>query len=437
MNLFPATMTSVPAVNPGAEIFSPLSRGTPAVRGLNTPLPYAKEARRWLLEVAFPYWAQNGIDYEHGGVHEALDFDGNPAPHPAKRLRVLARQIYCFSQAKLLGWNGSADAILRHCLETLTATGWHEDGGWIHLYNPDGSVRDGRRDTYDQSFVLLGLAWLYKATGWPEARSWADRTLDYMRDALTDHAQGGFFEDSDRSLPRRANPHMHYLEAMLAWYEATGEEQYLERAHAIVTLFERHFFDASNSTLSEFFDSDWTPLSSTHDERRVEPGHHYEWAWLLSRFAEYRYSASIDAKARQLFAIAATFGHHMATGAAANGMQPDGSDVEEAARLWPQTEALKAALIFEEKDLWTAAALRDRMISVLFTHYLNGPVAGGWYDAIDAEGRVIAPDMPSSSFYHIVCALAEYVGASKEGLRVDMVGRSAKHVANMAGDRQG
>ncbi|MFZ2100477.1 MAG: AGE family epimerase/isomerase [Oricola sp.] len=363
-----------------------------------------------MLEEAFPYWAEHGIDYENGGVHEALMFDGRPAPHPAKRLRVLARQIYCFSQAKLLGWQGDADSILRHCLDTLVSTGWHADGGWIHLFNPDGSVRDAKRDAYDQCFVLFGLVWLYRATGWQEARLWGEKTLDFMYGSLADHAHGGFFEDSERRLPRRANPHMHFLEAMLAWYEATGEEHYLNRAHAMVSLFERHFFDAESSTLSEFFAGDWTPLRADAGDRRIEPGHHYEWAWLLGRFAEYRPSAPIEAKARQLFAIAAAFGHHVATGAAANGMQPDGSAVDPVARLWPQTEALKAAVAFERRGLVVAAPLRQRMLSVLFTHYLDGPVTGGWYDAIDAKGDVAAPDMPSSSFYHIVCALVEYIG---------------------------
>ncbi|WP_223479115.1 AGE family epimerase/isomerase [Oricola indica] len=364
--------------------------------------------RSWLFETALPYWAEHGIDRVHGGVHEALTFDGEPAPHEAKRLRVLARQIYCFSRAKLMGWPGDADGVLEHCFHTLTTTGWHGDGGWIHLFNPDGSVRDETRDTYDHCFVMFGLAWLYRATGKPEAREWADWTLDYMDRHLADHAHGGYYETDGRKLPRRANPHMHFLEAMMAWYEATGEEKFLDRAQAMVRLFDRHFFDSATGTLSEFFDADWTISRKTPAEARIEPGHHYEWAWLISRFLDYRPLPGVDAKARQLFATAATFGHHPATGAAADGLQPDGSAVEPHARLWPQTEALKAALAFEKRGLGSAAALRRRMFDVLFAYYLNGPVPGGWYDAIDEEGHVTAPDMPSSSFYHVFCALAEY-----------------------------
>ena len=59
---------------------------------------------------------------------------------------------------------------------TLITTGWHPDGGWIHLWNVDGTVKDPQRDTYDQCFVLLALAWLWKATKWPDARVWAEST---------------------------------------------------------------------------------------------------------------------------------------------------------------------------------------------------------------------------------------------------------------------
>jgi mannose-1-phosphate guanylyltransferase/mannose-6-phosphate isomerase len=366
--------------------------------------------KSWLFNTALPYWAEHGIDYRHGGVHEALNFDGSPAGYPFKRLRVLARQMYCFSHAKIIGWEGDADGILKHCFDTLTTTGWHPDGGWIHLYNTDGSIRDETRDTYDHCFVLFGLAWLFRATGWEEAKEWGDWTLDYMDRHLADHAHGGYYESVDRKLPRRANPHMHFLEAMLAWYEATGDEKYLDRAQAMVMLFDRHFFDKSTGTLSEFFKADWSISRESPVETRIEPGHHYEWAWLLTRYLDYRDTPKVMPKARQLFAAAATFGHHAYTGAATDGLQPDGSAVEERARLWPQTEALKASLVFEKHGIGSAAGLRRRIFDVLFSYYLNGPVSGGWYDAIDSDGCVVAPDMPSSSFYHVFCALAEYAG---------------------------
>ncbi len=359
--------------------------------------------RDWLFGACLPFWAEHGIDRAHGGVHEALDFAGRPAPHDRKRLRVLARQIYVFAHAEHMGWT-VPDGLLESLFATLTETGWHADGGFIHLFNPDGSVQDPLRDTYDQAFVLLAMAWLWRVRKWPEAWRWADRTLDYLDEQCADAIHGGYAEDSSGTLPRRANPHMHLLEAMLAWYDATEEEAYLDRAEALVDLFQRHFFDPATGSLTEFFDADWTPRAAP-----VEPGHHYEWAWLLAEYGKRRPREGLGAQARALFATAHAFGHHAVTGAAADTMMADGSGLSARARCWPQTEALKAAVAMGEAGVTAAGDLRTRMVDVLFDHYLGRPFAAGYVDAIDAAGKPVAADVPSSTLYHIVCALSEHL----------------------------
>ncbi len=365
--------------------------------------------KAWLFDDALPFWATKGMDFDHGGAHEALAFDGSPAPHPQKRLRVTARQIYCFAHASIMGWQGDSDTVLQHCFDTLIQTGWHEDGGFIHLYNPDGSVLDNTRDTYDQCFVLLAMAWLWRAKKWDAARHWADKTLSYLDQSLSDSVNGGYYDNNKNTLPRRANPHMHFLEAMLAWYDATAEKEYLDRAGQIVNLFEQHYYDPATGTLTERFNDDWSPIVDPDADHLVEPGHHYEWAWLLMRFDELRPTDGLAAKARTLYATARAFGHHEKTGAVADTMSVDGSFVSGRARCWPQTEALKAAIAMENDGLASATALQTKMLDVLQTHYIDGPIKGGWYDAINDNGYVAAPDMPSSTFYHLYCALAEYI----------------------------
>ncbi|MEL6922358.1 MAG: sugar phosphate nucleotidyltransferase, partial [Pseudomonadota bacterium] len=141
--------------------------------------------RSWLFDTCLPFWTDAGLDKVYGGVHEALAFDGTSAPHPHKRLRVLPRQIYCFAHAMNMGWSGMDDATLRALFQTLVTTGWHEpEGGFIHLFNHDGTVQNPLRDTYDQCFVLLACAWLHRAKGWPKAKAWADRLLAWMDETL-------------------------------------------------------------------------------------------------------------------------------------------------------------------------------------------------------------------------------------------------------------
>ncbi|MEL6818884.1 MAG: AGE family epimerase/isomerase [Pseudomonadota bacterium] len=363
--------------------------------------------RKWLFDVCLPFWASAGLDPDYGGVHEAMAFDGTPAPHPKKRLRVLPRQIYCFAHAMNTGWEGMDDATLRSLFDNLVTTGWHKkEGGFIHLFNPDGTVQNPLRDTYDQCFVLLACAWLHRSKGWPEARQWADKTLSWMDENLAD-PHGGYVENSDRVMPRRANPHMHFLEAMLAWYEATGEEDFLNRAEKIVGLFQSCFYDPATGTLSEFFAEDWTP-DRTGD---VEPGHHYEWAWLLLRYNRLRPTEQLEQQAKMLFATAKAFGHHQQTKAACDTMRPDGTGLSNRARCWPQTEALKCAIEMEKLGVGGASALRAQMVDVLFDHYLSKYQPGGWCDAISAAGKPVAADMPSSTFYHVFCALIEHLNA--------------------------
>lgn len=367
------------------------------------------DIKRWLFDKALPLWASNGMDFDSGGAHEALSFDGSPAPHDKKRLRVTARQIYCYAHASMMGWEGDADPILRHCLQTLIDTGWHEEGGFIHLYNPDGTVQDDSRDMYDQCFVLLALAWLWRSKKWPEARDWGRKTLAFVDEQLADTDNGGYFEDLQKTSPRRANPHMHFLEAMLAWYDATSDVEYLDRAEKIVSLFENHFFDSETNSLTERFNDDWSAITDPNADHSIEPGHHYEWCWLLMRYNKLRPTEGLEAKARGLYASANAFGHHANTGTAADLASVDGAFVSNTARCWPQTEALKAAIEFEKVGLVSAPAFRKRMLEILWTHYLDGPIIGGWYDAINQNGKVTALDMPSSTFYHIYCALAEHI----------------------------
>ena len=99
------------------------------------------------------------------------------------------------------------------------------------------------------------------------------------------HPAGGFREDRDGRLTLRANPHMHLLEAALAWLAIDPNPIWRDLADEIVALCLDRFIDRDTAALREFFASDWTPIRGTPGEV-LEPGHHYEWAFLLDRWAK-------------------------------------------------------------------------------------------------------------------------------------------------------
>ena len=73
------------------------------------------------------------------------------------------------------------------------------------------------------------------------------------------------------------------------------------------------------------------------------------------------------------------------------------------ARLWPQTERMRAYLI--ERHDGDEARLREAIESLL--SLLEAPLSGLWYENLAADGRFVVEAAPATSLYHIVGAIAE------------------------------
>src|SRR5690606_35106202 len=140
--------------------------------------------------------------------------------------------------------------------------------------------------------------------------------------------------------------HMHLLEACLAWEDGGGDPTWGRLADQLASLAQTTFIDAQGGFLREFFDENWKPAAG-EDGRLVEPGHQFEWAWLLVRYSRLPSDPKALEAARRLYA----FGQLDVTErsrVALDAMNDDGRARGERARLWPQTEWLKAALILAE-----------------------------------------------------------------------------------------
>ena len=204
------------------------TRFTPAPDRVLVSGAWRRRVHHWLFDETLPLWSTKGVDDVHGGFHEALGFDGSPRLKP-KRMRTMARQVYAFAVAKARGWDGPADRLIAHGLEFMGRNGRTERGGWVRTLNVDGSVADPVEDAYDHSCVLLALAWAHLC-GNPDALRLGEETFAFLDRHLQDGAAGGYLETPTREATRRSNPHMHLLEAFLAWHSVTGDAAHLNRA---------------------------------------------------------------------------------------------------------------------------------------------------------------------------------------------------------------
>ncbi len=365
-----------------------------------------RDMHRWAFEHALPFWAEAGRDGPGLGFHETLTLTGEPGRSPAKRMRVQARQIYVYSHAAILGWPGGLEAA-RHGYAFMTAHGERGDGAWVRLLGPDGAVLDRTADLYDQAFVLFALAWYARATGERDPVVRARQTLEWVRAHMTGPGGRGYHN----TLPpeaghRQQNPHMHLLEATLALFETTRDAYYAEFAAELIALFRDHFFHAPSSTLGEFFTDDWREAPGEAGTQ-VEPGHHFEWVWLLDSYGTLT-GDRLDDEARALYRFACRHGTSPVTGFVVDTLGRDGTVRRGSARLWPQTEALKAhGVMARDPGNAEAHAAVERTTDAMLGHYFANVPRGGWMDQFDEHGRPMSDRMPTSSFYHVFMGFAE------------------------------
>lgn len=387
------------------------TRFTPAHDRVIESGAWRRRVHHWLFQETLPLWSTSGVDERHGGFHEALGFDRAPLMKP-KRMRTMARQVYAFAVASARGWDGPADRLISHGIEFMVRNGRTDKGGWVRTLHVDGSVADPTEDAYDHSCVLLALAHAHMS-GNPDALRLGEETFAFLDAHLEDHRMTGFLETSDGEGERRSNPHMHLLEAFLAWHQATGERAHLRRAARIIDLFRSHFFDRESWTLGEYFDDEWKP-SAGEKGAWTEPGHHFEWASLLVDFAGRSGQAELSGFARKLYASAIANGLNRATGLAYGAVSRQGLPLDLISRGWPQAEAVKAAIALDGSGGPDLKPEIEERVGRLFRWHIDPAPLGLWIDRIDERGRSLATDVPASIFYHLVCALTQYLDGTAE-----------------------
>jgi mannose/cellobiose epimerase-like protein (N-acyl-D-glucosamine 2-epimerase family) len=354
----------------------------------NTLATIKEHATQWLFKAAAPLWAGAGV-LEGGMFAERLSLEGAPQTAMNRRLRVQMRQIYSFCTIGRLGWDGPWREVANKAMSVLVQSGINKDGTFVHLYGPDGAVIDRSLDLYDHAFGLFALAHAGRALDKPEYFDHAAKLRDLMMQKWW-RAEGGFWEGE-----------LHMFEAAVINFEVTGDQVWQDLADRLYELFVGRFFDAQSGAVTEYFDQNWGRLPAGEGDI-VEPGHCLEWAWLFDvGVAEGRGASVADA----LSGFARQHGIDRQKGVAINEVYLDGRVRDGGARLWPQTERLKAAIARHarintpETEAEIINAYRGLWL------YLDMPVKGVWRDRLNADGTWVEEAAPASSFYHIVCAL--------------------------------
>ncbi len=367
---------------------------------------------RWLRLDALPLWWCFGADHVGGGFHEALSADLTPTDAP-RRTRVQARQVYVYATAGLTGWPGPWRDAVDHGLTELFTRRQGSNGLFLGLTDRSGAPMGGVGSLYDQAFVLLALA--TAAHAWPDrARDLGDRGLALgaaIRRTFV-HEGGGFRATAEEAV-FAADPVMHLFEAALAWLEVDDGPFWNALADELAALFLERMYEPNGGRIREVFDPHWRPAPGL-EGRILRPGHHFEWAWLIERWARRRRDDA-HRVARDLYASGER-GVDPATGLVLDTLLDDFTPQQTSSRLWPQTERVKAALLLAPADDKAAAPFVASAVEAAraMESYIDPRTPGLWADAPLVPGVSNPAPALASSFYHIAGAIRALEGAQTQ-----------------------
>ncbi|MEE8660641.1 hypothetical protein CGLAMM_04680 [Acetobacteraceae bacterium EV16G] len=365
--------------------------------------------QEWLVGQALPLWAQAGFDRATSLFHERLTFSAAPQAVPALRLMVQARQIATYCRAAAEGLYGDGEKALR-CLATIERL-YHrrdDEAGWIFSLSPTLEALDTKRDLYAHAFIIYAYHWAFRLSGDVVYYRKARETLRDVRQIFADAGDGlrGAFPGKDDV--RGQDPIMHLLEACLVWMPHAEHPDFQEQADKLARLALTRLIDNATGMIREYFDASWRPLQ-VEGKNHIEPGHVFEWSWLLRLYARLTRDAAarrpVEDASTRLFEAGQRFG--LQDGGVIDAIRETGAPMSRNMRIWPQTEFYRLLTVLrhdtapEAADRMKIEAAMQNVTNLFFTRFTTGAPEGGWVDRIREDGSGGVDHMPASSLYHI------------------------------------
>ncbi|MEN0040201.1 MAG: AGE family epimerase/isomerase [Pseudomonadota bacterium] len=370
---------------------------------------------RWLPSTALSLWTSLGFDHDSGLWREAIDQDGRPLDGPVRN-RVQGRQSALLGAAVRDGWQGPWQPILPRAFEAAAKAYGTSGDIQATLLAADGTIADPDEKLYDQTFRLLALAQL------PHETAVEIQAADRAR-AVLGAIRARFGAGPDAPLdtlretgaePFATNPVMHLFEACLEWVEtAPDDDDWRHHCTVLSSLATERLFDDADPYIREYYGEGWV---RREDEAGhiVDPGHQFEWAWLLARWAKLCGEDRPLAVARKLHETGLA-GIDAATGSVPLWVNTGTGAQATQRRFWSQLERVKASLLMLEgaSPADVTHYLTDTVAGLsIMEAYLDTPVPGLWFDRMRSDGTFEEGPAPASTFYHIASAIRQIVAST-------------------------
>jgi len=199
------------------------------------------------------------IDPNGGFFHYFRD-DGSIYDANHRHLVSSTRFVFNYAMAYREFGNAEYREAVEHGVRYLREVHRNPATGGYAWTLRDGKVEDDMNHCYGVAFVLLAYSCALKA-GLEQARAWMDETWQLLEARFWEPQHGLYKDEADGQWNftgyRGQNANMHMCEAMLAAFEASGEQRYVERALQLANNMTRRQAAKAGGLVWEHYDSNW------------------------------------------------------------------------------------------------------------------------------------------------------------------------------------
>ena len=383
------------------------------------------------IQTTMNFYHPRAIDPKGGFFHYFRD-DGSVYDAHARHLVSSTRFIFNYSEAARYFGNAEYLAAARHGLDYLRSAHLNpQNGGYTWLIK-DGQAVDQTNHCYGLAFVLLAYASAVKA-GITEAQAYVHETFALMEQHFWLPEHGLYADEASVdwkivSPYRGQNANMHSCEALIAAFEATGHEPYLDRAMLLAHNICVRQTQTTQGQIWEHYDPTWRPdwNYNQHDPQNLfrpwgyQPGHFTEWAKLLLILDRYQPKPWLLVTAKQLFdqALEKAWDHEY--GGVCYGFSPSGDVCDADKYFWVQAESIAAAALLAqatgEQRYWD---WYDTLWAYVWTHFVDHEY-GAWYRILKPENspydKLKSP--AGKTDYHTMGACYEVINSTSLSVAV-------------------
>lgn len=333
-----------------------------------------------------------------GGFYHYFRDDGSIYNASHRHLVSSTRFVFNYAMASV-EFNRSeyADAA-RWGVKYLREVHRNKDSGGYAWTIQGGVPEDKTNHCYGVAFILLAYSTALKA-GIEEVHPWIDETWNLLEQRFWD-ANAKLYKDEASenwifSKYRGQNANMHMCEAMLAAFEATGEQRYLERAFLLARRITRDQAALADGLIWEHYDDQWNVdwnynLDNPKHLFRpwgFQPGHLTEWAKLLLILENHVPEPWLANTARKFFDSAVQHSWDADKKGLMYGFAPDGTVCDNDKYFWVQAESLAAAARLAKRTgesvYWD---WYERLWSYAWDHFIDHKY-GAWYRILDVNNH--------------------------------------------------